>query len=88
MHSVPCSEFGRLGLVGLVAGMLSLALQNSPAEGDFEELHTLISPQSGESRWMEIDWHPTVWEGRMKAAAEGKPIFFMAGSGGAPCAGC
>jgi len=37
---------------------------------------------------MEIDWHPSVWEGRKKAAAEGKPIFLMAGSGGAPAAGC
>jgi len=54
----------------------------------FAQLHTLIRPQPGESRWMEIDWHPTVWEARQKAAAEGKPIFIMAGSGGAPAAGC
>ena len=53
-----------------------------------EQLHRMIKPQPGESRWMEIDWHPTVWEARQKAAAEGKPIFLMAGSGGAPPAGC
>ena len=55
---------------------------------DFTKLHTLIKPQRGESRWMEIEWHPRVWEARRKAAAEGKPLFFMAGSGGAPAAGC
>ncbi len=55
---------------------------------DFTKLHALIKPQRGESRWMEIDWHPRVWEARRKAAAEGKPLFFMAGSGGAPAAGC
>lgn len=55
---------------------------------EFETLHTLIKPLPGESRWMEIDWYPTVWEARQKAAAEGKPIFIMAGSGGAPAAGC
>jgi hypothetical protein len=55
---------------------------------EFDALHALIKPQPGESRWMEIDWHPNVWEGREVAAAQGKPIFFMAGSGGAPCAGC
>jgi hypothetical protein len=37
---------------------------------------------------MEIAWHPTVWEARQKAAAEGKPLFIWAGSGGAPAAGC
>ena len=55
---------------------------------EFEQLHGLIKRQSGESRWMEIDWYPSVWEARKKAAAEGKPIFLMAGSGGAPAAGC
>lgn len=55
---------------------------------EFDRLHKLIATQPGESRWMEIDWHPTVWEARRKAAAEGKPIFIMAGSGGAPAAGC
>jgi hypothetical protein len=55
---------------------------------DFEKLHRMLVPQSGESRWMEIDWHPSVWEARQKAAALGKPIFIMAGSGGAPPAGC
>jgi hypothetical protein len=54
----------------------------------FEKLHRMLKPQPGESRWMEIDWHPDVWEARQKAAAEGKPIFLLAGSGGAPPAGC
>ena len=55
---------------------------------EFAQLHELIRPQQGESRWMEIDWYPSVWEARQKAAAEGKPLFLMAGSGGAPAAGC
>ena len=58
----------------------------SPAE--FESLHQKIKPQAGESRWMEITWYPNVWEARQKAAAEGKPLFLWAGSGGAPAAGC
>ena len=56
--------------------------------GQFEKLHQLIKPQAGESRWMEIVWFPTIWEARQKAAAEGKPLFIWAGSGGAPAAGC
>jgi hypothetical protein len=58
------------------------------AGAGFAELHRFLEPQPGESRWMEIDWHPTVWEARQKAAAEGKPLFIWAGSGGAPAAGC
>jgi hypothetical protein len=54
----------------------------------FEKLHRMLKPQPGESRWMEIDWHPSVWEARQKAAAQGKPIFILAGSGGAPPVGC
>jgi hypothetical protein len=54
----------------------------------FEAMHTMFKPQAGESRWMEIDWYPSIWEARQIAAAQGKPIFMMAGSGGAPAAGC
>lgn len=64
---------------------------DAPAESDdarFDKLHALVRRQPGESRWMEIDWFPNVWEARQRAAAEGKPIFLMAGSGGAPAAGC
>src|SRR2546421_11545329 len=55
---------------------------------EMEKLHRLIKPQPGESRWMEIDWYPSVWEARQKAAREGKPLLLWAGSGGAPPAGC
>jgi len=58
-----------------------------PAD-QFEKLHQLIKPHTGESRWMEIHWYPNIWEARQKAAAEGKPLFIWAGSGGAPAAGC
>jgi hypothetical protein len=55
---------------------------------EFDKLHRLIKPSANESRWMELDWYPNVWEARQKAAAEGKPLFLWAGSGGAPAAGC
>jgi hypothetical protein len=59
-----------------------------PFLAEFEKLHRMLKPQTGESRWMEIAWHPSVWEARKKAAAEGKPLLLWAGSGGAPSAGC
>ena len=81
----------------LFAALLAIVFSNSALRADepqriddaeFGQLHGMIKPHAGESRWMEIDWYPSVWEARQKAAAEGKPIFLMAGSGGAPAAGC
>ena len=76
---------------GLLLGRPASAQENELRRlsvAEIETLHRLIKPQPGESRWMEIDWHPSVWEARQKAAAEGKPLFLWAGSGGAPPAGC
>jgi len=69
-------------------GVASVQEKESKQFAEIEKIHALIKPQSGESRWMEIDWYPSVWEARKKAAAEGKPLFLWAGSGGAPSAGC
>jgi hypothetical protein len=81
-----------LVLAAFVAMLLSAgALAAEPeaiGAAEFARIHKLVKPRPGESRWMEIDWYPSVWEARQRAAAEGKPIFFMAGSGGAPAAGC
>jgi hypothetical protein len=55
---------------------------------DFTKIHTLIKPQEGESKYLdEIDWVPTLWEARQKAAAEGKPLFILE-AGGSPLGLC
>ena len=38
------------------------------------KLQSLIKPQLGEEKWQEIPWLANLWEARIKAAAEGKPI--------------
>ena len=81
-------KFPAFLVVFLSVGMLQAEPPQEISTEEFERLHHMIRPQPGESRWMEIDWYPGVWEARQRAAAEGKPIFLMAGSGGAPCAGC
>ena len=79
-------------LVALMAVLAGSAGFTMAGEGisqqEFARLHALVKPQAGESRWMEIDWYPSVWEARRQAAAQGKPLLLMAGSGGAPAAGC
>ena len=54
----------------------------------FAKLHKLIKPQRGESRFQDIPWLLSVWEGRQKAAAEGKPMLVWAGGWGVPIGVC
>ena len=80
----------------LILAVLSTADEASVLEkrtqtlstAEFEKLHISMKPQPGEARYNEIAWYPAIWEARQKAAAEGKPLFIWAGSGGAPAAGC
>ena len=37
--------------------------------------------RQSEERWTEVDWLGELWEGRQKAAREGKPIFIWAMNG-------
>ena len=76
-----------LCLSGLLIG-LTVSATPPGNDAEFAKLHRMLKPQPGESRWMEIDWYPSVWEGRKKAAEVGKPLFLWAGSGGAPASGC
>ena len=79
-----------LGVFLLATGVLPVAAEERKplSTEQVEQLHRMLRPQPGEARWMEVDWYPSVWEARQKAAREGKPIFLLAGSGGAPPAGC
>ena len=40
----------------------------------FEKLHALISPESGEDKWAQIPWRTSLWQARIDAARQGKPI--------------
>ena len=68
--------------ITLVCGSLMLCLlfahAMSAAEPiatqQFEKLHALIKPQKDEQKWEQIPWLSDLWEARMQAAEEGKPI--------------
>jgi hypothetical protein len=77
-----------MAIVGLSTGVLR-AEQPKPIPADqFDKLHKMIKPQPGESRFMEIPWVMSLWEGRQKAAAEGKPMLVWAGGWGVPIGTC
>ncbi len=53
---------------------------------DFTRLHALVRPRADESQVEQVPWAATIWEARIKAAAEGKPIFIWVTGG--PPGGC
>jgi hypothetical protein len=55
---------------------------------DVSAVQLLIKPQRGEAKWMEIRWEIDVQEARKKAAAQGKPIFFLTAGGLSPLGDC
>lgn len=82
------------------SGFLTMAEKPSPAASksgasrsvlspeQFARAQALIKPQAGEAKWLEIPWEIDVWQARQKAAAAGKPIFFLTGGGKSPLGDC
>ena len=68
--------------------MIALAftlLLGGPGDGiqaeDFDRIHALVKASPGEARWDEIPWTTSLWEARIRAAKEGKPLFVWAANG-------
>ena len=84
-----------LGFTGAGAGCLSAQkqpdseapLRSFPPE-QYAKALALIKPQAGEAKWLDIPWEIDVWQARQKAAAAGKPIFFLTGGGKSPLGDC
>jgi hypothetical protein len=86
----------------LILGPLACAVPAWPGHGDqlpadssqllvgerFDQIRSLIRPQPGESRWMEIAWEIDLHAARRKAAAEGKPLFVLSGGGATAIGPC
>jgi hypothetical protein len=58
-----------------------LATQAAAPRQSFEEQFAVVKASAGEARWDEIPWTTSLWEGRKRAAAEGKPLFIWAANG-------
>ena len=64
------------------------AAVDSLSAEQFAKTLALIKPQPGESKWTEIPWLLSVHDARVKAAAEGKPIFIWSSGGALPLGTC
>ncbi len=72
---------GTLGLLGLLAGIFpgaavgqgdTLAIANN--EANFQKMLNVIRPKADEDAFDTIPWQISLWEARILAAKEGKPI--------------
>ena len=77
------------GLLVAAAAILALApaaAQESKARKPLDlaeagKLRPLIKPSENEARWDQIPWITSLWDARMKAAAEGKPLLIWEANG-------
>jgi hypothetical protein len=80
-----------LAVVPSLTAQTTGAAKQAPEQlspGAFAELQALIRPHLGESSWAQLPWETSLWRARQKAAAQGKPIFFMLAGGGSPLGFC
>jgi hypothetical protein len=66
--------------VAVLSGAAAAASAIQPAE--FAELHALVKPHPGESKWATVPWMTNLQAARERSAAEGKPIFVWRAGGG------
>ena len=59
-------------LLPLLAVIATAAEPIPPAS--FDKLHALIAPDAGEDQWARIPWRTSLWQARIDAARDGKPI--------------
>jgi hypothetical protein len=71
-----------LCLAGLAGATAVTAVAPAPiAPEQFDRLHALIQPSSGEDKWTEIPWQARLREAQRQAAAQGKSILIWAMDG-------
>lgn len=76
-------------LVGVLgAGTVRPAEPKPIPPEQFGQLHQIIKPQEGESRFWQIPWLLNLDEALLKGASEGKPVFIWSGAGGSPHTVC
>lgn len=77
-------------ILACFATLIASASDEKPALPDlpigFTRLHALIKPRADESHVEQVPWTATLWDARLKASAEGKPIFIWVTGG--PPGGC
>ncbi|MBT3270141.1 hypothetical protein HN371_23550 [Candidatus Poribacteria bacterium] len=51
------------------------------SENQFRTVHRYVMADPTEEKWRRIPWEPDLWNGRVKAAEQDKPLFIWAMNG-------
>ena len=62
------------GLACPAARAQAPALKPVVSDAEFADLMATVRPRAGEDQFATIPWMTSLWDARVKAAAEGKPI--------------
>jgi hypothetical protein len=63
-----------LALAVVLVPVASLPAAEPIPPEKFDQIHELIQPKDEEQTWARIPWRTSLWEARVEAAREGKPI--------------
>ncbi|MBE7492363.1 MAG: hypothetical protein HS108_11480 [Planctomycetes bacterium] len=67
--------------LGLLLALGAVASGQELTDKNYEEIRRQIMPTAAEEEWRKIEWHPTLWDGVIKAQKDDKPIMFFAMNG-------
>lgn len=73
-----------LGGAGLLLGLVALFFRTAPttaaplgeqlSDAEFTKVRKAVLPADGEDEFAKIPWLTSIWDARIRAAKEGKPI--------------
>ena len=70
--------------IGIIVGFTPAVTAVDFSLDEFEQLHRMIRPQPGESKWTGLSWLTNLTDARKQAAAQGKPMLVWMAGGGDP----
>ncbi len=82
----PGTSVGQIGVQQLRERGEQLAVMAAVEAGmqtekQFRAVHDFVTAAASEEKWRAIPWEPDLWNGRVKAAEQGKPLFIWAMNG-------
>jgi len=70
-----------LSALVILLALGAVANSQELTEKNYEDIKKEIMPSAAEEEWRKIEWHPTLWDGVIKAQKDDKPIMFFAMNG-------
>lgn len=77
----PTIDADKLKQIAEESSVMAAFEQNMQTDEQFQTVMRFILPDPDEAKWRKIPWTPDIWEGRIRAAQQEKPMFIWAMNG-------